>query len=164
MLREWSDKKVVLVFPYELRPDTEEKRLKFPLLDVYASNLEFKDERYEEFMQQHGLSPKVASFVKNNIDELTSKRVMPLLAGKLDDMNFTVDFASRAIVSSYLGEKKTQEWDMIIVKMIIMSTQPDDKKSNDFYLKLYKNLDVRKSVDDKLKSIFGVTFTYSGHK
>ena len=87
---------------------------------------------------------------------------MPLLAGKLDEMNFTVEFASRAIVSSYLGEKKTQEWDMIIVKMIIMSTQPDDKKSNDFYLKLYKNLDVRKSVDDKLKSIFGVTFTYSG--
>ena len=158
LLREWADKKVVLVFPYELRPDTEEKRLKFPLLDVYASNLEFKDERYEEFMQQYGLSPKVASFVKNNIDELTSKKVMPLLAGKLDEVNFTVDLANRAIVSSYLGDKKALEWDMIIVKMIILSAQPDEKKSNDFYLKLYRNLDVRKSVDDKLKSIFGVTF------
>ena len=158
LLREWSDKKVVLIFPYELRPDTEEKRLKFPLLDVYASNLEFKDERYEEFMQQYGLSPKVASFVKNNIDELTSNRVMPLLAGKLDEVNFTVDFAKRAIISSYLGEKKVLDWEMIIVRMIILSAQPDEKKSNDFYPKLYKNLDVRKSVDDKLKSIFGVTF------
>lgn len=156
--REWKEKKTVLLFPYELRPDTEEKRLRFPLLDVYASNLEFKDERYEEFMQQYGLSAGVASFVKNNIDLLTSKRIFQLIEGKLDSVNFNIDFGSRAIISSYLGEKKTLDWDSIIVKMILLSTQKEEKKSTEFYLKLYRNADVRKHVDDKLISIFGITF------
>ncbi len=156
--REWKDKKVVLVFPYELRPDTEEKRLKFPLLDIYASNLEFKDERYEEFMQQYGLPSKVASFVKDNIEELSSNRIFPMLRGYLDSETFTVDFGCRAIISAYLGEKRPLDWDDVIIKMIILSSRNEEKKSTEFFLKLYKNRDARKAVDEKLKAIFGATF------
>lgn len=156
--REWRNKKVVLLFPYELRPDTEEKRLKFPLLDILASNTEFKDERYDEFIQQHNLPMAVATFVKNNIGELTSARISAMLTGYMNAEHFNVDLGCRAFISNYLGDKKLLDWEQIIVKMIALGCPVDEKKSADFFLRLNKNRDALKTVNDKLNDIFGVTF------
>ena len=156
--RSWKDKRVVLLFPLELRPDTEEKRLKFPLLDVYAANMEFKDERYDEFIQQYGLPSTLTSFVKTNYAELTSNKISQMLSGYLDANNFSIDLACRAFISSYLGDKKLLDWETIIIKMVILSSPNEEKKNDEFYLKLYKNKDAKKVLEDKLKYIFGVSF------
>lgn len=158
--RDWTDKRVVLLFPWEMRPDTEEKCLHFPLLDVYASNVEFKDERHEEFMQQHGLPANIALFVKNNMEALSSPKVLAMLAGHLNAENFRKDTVYRAIVSWYLGEKKLLDWESIIVKMIIISSKGEEKKALDFFHRLQKveNRETLKAVNDKLIDIFNVTF------
>ena len=158
--RDWTDKRVVLLFPWEMRPDTEEKRLNFPLLDVYASNVEFKDERHEEFMQQHGIPTNMAVFVKNNMEALSSPKVIAMLTGHLNAENFRKDTVYRAIVSWYLGDKKLLDWESIIVKMIIFSSKGEEKKSLDFFHRLQKveNKETLKAVNDKLIEIFNVTF------
>ena len=158
--RDWADKRVVLLFPSELRPDTEEKRLNFPLLDVYASNVEFKDERHEEFMQQYGIPDSFGVFVKNNMEALSSPKVLAMLAGYLNAEDFRKDTVYRAIVSWYLSDKKLLDWESIIVKMIILSSKGEEKKSLDFFYRLQKveNRETLKAINDKLIDIFNVTF------
>lgn len=158
--RDWKDKKVVLLFPWEMRPDSEDKCLNFPLLDVLASNMEFKDERYEEFMQQYGLPLNMVYFVKNNIGMLGNQKITSMLASYLEGEGFRIDDGCRAIVSYYLGDKKLLDWESIIVKMIILSSKGEEKKSLDFFFKLLKheNRDILKAVNDKLIEIFNVTF------
>lgn len=156
--REWQEKRVVLLFPWELRPDTEEKRLNFPLLDLYKANMEFKDEGYAEFMQRYGLPQQYAIFVKNHIDELSSAKLTSMLSGYLNAESFNTDLGSRALLSSYLGEKKVLDWDAIIIKMIILGLKSEAKKSLDFYIRLQKQHDLKKTVDEKLSGIFGMTY------
>lgn len=156
--REWKDKKTVLLFDWCLRPDSEEKALKFPLLDAFTANMEFKDERYEEFIQQHGLSENLAIFVRDNIGFLTSSKGQSMLSGHLNGADFTHDTGCRALVSNYLGEKKLLDWETIIVKMIILSTTEEEKESTDFFIKLNGSKDALKAVNDKLTSIFHVSF------
>lgn len=156
--RDWKDKRVVLLFPYELRPDTEEKRLNFPLLDVYSYNMEFKDQRYDEFIQQYGLPASLAPFVKNNFAELTSSRISTILSEFMDPAGFNIDVACRAFISSYLKEKKLLDWDAIIIRLIVLALDSEEKKAGDFYGKLLKNNDARKLLDEKLISIFGTSF------
>ena len=54
---EWEGKRVVLLFPEEQyrEPVTTELMLKFPLLDVLASNMKFMPIKWEAFCQQHRL-------------------------------------------------------------------------------------------------------------
>lgn len=156
--REWKDKKVVLLFPWELRPDTEEKRLNFPLLDLYAANMEFKDEGYAEFMQRYGLPQQHSIFVKNHIDELSSAKLTTMLSGSLNAESFNTDLGTRALLSSYLGEKKVLDWDAIIIRMIILGLKSEAKKHLDFYVKLQRHRDLQKAVDDRLNGIFGMTY------
>lgn len=156
--REWKDKRIVLLFEWSLRPDTEGKALKFPLLDIYTANIEFKDERHEEFMQQYGLPERLTAFVRDNIGFLSSAKGLSILAGHLNGADFNFDTGCRAIVSSYLGDKKLLDWEDIIVKMIILSIAGEEKKSTDFYLKLNGNRDALKAINDKLNSIFQVSF------
>lgn len=156
--RERQDKRVVLLFPWELRPDTEEKRLNFPLLDLYMANMEFKDEGYAEYMQRYGLPQQYAIFVKNHIDELSSAKLASMLSGYLNAESFNTDLGSRALLSSYLGEKKVLDWDAIIIKMIILGLKSEAKKSLDFYIRLQKQHDLKKTVDEKLSGIFGMTY------
>ena len=156
--REWQDKKVVLLFPWELRPDTEEKRLNFPLLDLYMANMEFKDEGYAEFMQRYGLPQQYAIFVKNHIDELSSAKLTSMLSGYLNAESFNTDLGTRALLSSYLGTNKILDWDEIIIKMIILGLKSESRKSLDFYTRLKNRRDLLKTIDDKLSSIFGMTF------
>lgn len=158
--RDWNAKKVVLLFPWELRPDTEEKRLNFPLLDVLETNMEFKDEGYAEFMQRYGLPPTHSIFIKNHIDELSSTKLTTMLSGSLNAESFNTDLGARALLSSYLGDKKPLDWDTIIIKMIILGLKSESKKNLDFYTRLHKpqNRDLQKTIDEKLNGIFGMSY------
>lgn len=155
---DWADKKVVLLFPWEMRPDTEEKKLNFPLLDLLEANMEFKDEGYAEFMQRYGLPQTHSIFIKNHIDELSSAKLTNMLSGSLNAESFNTDLGTRALLSSYLGDKKVLDWDAIIIKMIILGLKSEAKKHLDFYTRLQKHRDLQKAVDDKLTGIFGMSY------
>jgi hypothetical protein len=154
----WKDKRVVLLFPETTYPQTEEQMLKFPLLDMLKANMEYKEEDYASFMQQYSLPQKFAAFIKKNITEIMSSKISAILSGYITAETFTEDVACRAFISSYLGEKKLLEWNAIILKMLILGLPSEEKKRNDFYLKLEKNLDAKKAVDKKLMSIFNCSY------
>lgn len=154
----WKEKRVVLLFPETMYPQTEEQMLKFPLLDMLKANMEYKEEDYASFMQQYDLPQKFASFIKRNITEIMSNKVSSILNGHLTVETFSEDVACRGFISSYLGDKKLLEWSVIIVKMIILGLVSEEKKRKDFFFKLTKNLDAQKAVEKKLTSIFGFSY------
>ena len=154
----WKDKKVVLLFTDGTYPHTEEQMLKFPLLDMLKANMEFKEDDYESFMQQYNLPEKFRLFIKNNISEMQSTKISTMLVGHLTPETFSEDLVCRAFISSYLGEKKLMDWEPIIVRMIILGMQSEEKKRNDFFHRISKNLDAKKAVDAKLKRLFDRTY------
>lgn len=154
----WKEKRVVLLFPETMYPQTEEQMLKFPLLDILKANMEYKEEDYASFMQQYNLPQKFASFIKRNITEIMSNKISSILNGHLTVETFSEDVVCRGFISSYLGDKKLLEWSVIIVKMIILGLVGEEKKRKDFFLKLAKNLDAKKAVEKKLTSIFGFSY------
>lgn len=154
----WKDKRIVLLFPETMFPQTEEQMLKFPLLDMLKANMEYKEEDYASFMQQYELPQKFASFIKRNITEIMSNRISSILNGHFTSETFSEDVVCRGFISSYLGDKKLLEWNVIIVKMIILGLISEEKKRKEFYLKLTKNLDAKKAVEKKLTGIFGFSY------
>ncbi len=154
----WKDKKIVLLFTDGTYPHTEEQMLRFPLLDMLKANMEFKEDDYESFMQQYNLPEKFRLFIKNNLSEIQSTKVSTMLIGHLTPETFSEDVVCRAFISSYFGEKKLLDWEPIIVRMLILGLQSEEKKRNDFYYRLSKNLDAKKAVDAKLKRLFDRTY------
>ena len=154
----WADKKVVLLFSNDTLPQTEADMLKFPLLDMLKANMEYKDDDYASFMQQYALPEKYSPFIKRNITELMSSKISAILTGHISAETFSEDLVARAFISSYLGEKKLLDWETIIVKMIILGADYDDKKCIDFFHRVSKNLDARKWLDERLTRIFGFTY------
>ncbi|MBR5576795.1 MAG: BREX-1 system phosphatase PglZ type A [Bacteroidaceae bacterium] len=154
----WKEKRIVLLFPETMYPQTEEQMLKFPLLDMLKANMEYKEEDYASFMQQYDLPQKYASFIKRNITEIMSNKISTMLNGHFSAETFSEDVVCRGFISSYLGEKKPLEWSLIIVKMIILGLVSEEKKRKEFFLKLAKNLDAKKAVEKKLTNIFGFSY------
>ena len=154
----WKDKKIVLLFTDGTYPHTEEQMLKFPLLDMLKANMEFKEDDYESFMQQYNLPEKFRLFIKNNVSEMQSTKISTMLTGHLTPETFSEDLVCRAFISSYLGEKKLLDWEPIIVRMFVLGMQSEEKKRNDFFHRLSKNLDAKKAVDAKLKRLFDRTY------
>lgn len=154
----WKDKKVVLLFGQNTYPQTEEQQLKFPLLDMLKANMEYKEDDFASFMQQYNLPERFRSFVKRNIGEIMSSKISVLLNGHISQEEFSEDVVCRAFVSSYLGDKKLLEWEHIIVKMIILGSETEVKKRNDFFMRLEKSIDAKKAVNDKLTRLFGKSY------
>ena len=155
----WADKKVVLLFRQPYAPQSEEEYLKFPLLDMLVANMEYKSDSYAAFLQQYNLPLTLGSFVNRNLDELNSKKVMPLIEGSLTPELFNEDLVVRAFITSYLGDKKILEWKAIIAKLIALDLDSEEKKRVDFYYRLNKTHDARKSLEKKLTSIFGLSYS-----
>ena len=155
---DWKDKKIVLLFPKNTYPHSEAEQLKFPLLDMLMANMEYKEDDYASFMQQNGLPSKFNSFVQRNVTELMSSKINTILSGQFSTDTFTEDLACRAFISSYLGEKKLLEWDTIIVRIIISGANSEEKKHNDLFRRIEKNLDAKKAIDNKLNSLFGFSY------
>ena len=154
----WKDKRVVLLFSNDTLPQTEADMLKFPLLDMLKANMEYKEDDYSSFIQQYGLPEKYGPFIKRNITELMSSKISAILAGHISSETFSEDLVCRAFISSYIGEKKLLDWENIIVKMIILGGDYDDKKCIDFFNRIAKNPDVRKCLDERLTRIFGFSY------
>lgn len=154
----WKDKHVVLLFPEETYPHTEEQMLHFPLLDMLKANMEYKEDDYASFMQQYNLPERFRGFIKKNIAEILSSKIRNILKGHIDSTTFSEDLVCRAFISNYLGDKKLLDWETIIVKMIILDAMGEEKKRMDFWLKLAKNIDANKSVVEKLTKTFGVNY------
>ena len=120
--------------------------------------MEFKEDDYESFMQQYNLPEKFRLFIKNNVSEMQSTKISTMLTGHLTPETFSEDLVCRAFISSYLGEKKLLDWEPIIVRMLVLGMQSEEKKRNDFFHRLSKNLDAKKAVDAKLKRLFDRTY------
>lgn len=154
----WKDSNIVLLFRNDSLPQTEEDMLKFPLLDMLKANMEYKEDDYSAFIQQYGLSEKYLPFIKRNITELMSSKITGILNGYISSETFSEDLACRGFISSYLGEKKLLDWEMIFVKMIILGADFEDKKCMDFFNRVAKNLDAKKCLDERLARIFGFSY------
>lgn len=155
----WADKKVVLLFRRPYAPQSEEEYLKFPLLDMLAANMEYKEDDYASFLQQYNLPLQLGSFVNRNLTELRSSKVMPLIEGSLSPELFSEDLAVRAFITSYLGDKKILEWKAIIARLIVLDLDSEEKKRLDFYHRLNKTPDAQKGLEAKLTSIFGMSYS-----
>ena len=158
---DWKDKHVVLLFPEQVYPHTEEQQLSFPLLDMLKANMEYKEEDYASFMQQYNLPEKYRGFIKKNIGEIMSSKVSNILNGHIDSTSFSEDMVCRAFITNYLGEKKLQDWEQLIVKIIILDGIAEEKKRSDFWYKLSKNLDASKALSEKLDKLFGLTLNFN---
>ena len=154
----WKDKRVVLLFTEGTYPHSQDQMLKFPLLDMLKANMEYKEDDYASFMQQYNLPEKFRLFIKNNVSEMQSTKISSMLAGHLTPETFSEDLVCRAFISSYLGEKKLLDWEPIIVRMLVLGLPSEEKKRNDFFHRLSKNLDAKKTVDAKLKRLFDRTY------
>ena len=154
----WKDKKVILVFRNMTMPVTESQQLDFPLMDVLKANMEYRDDDYAAFMQQHRIPEKHRAFMKRHSDELQSTKVYSIIEDYLSPEVFSEDLALRAIISSYLGEKKLLDWEAIILRMILLGRKSEESKRINFFLRLEKNRDAKNAVDDILNRIFGVSY------
>jgi hypothetical protein len=154
----WKDKKVVLLFTSDTYPHTEEQQLRFPLLDMLKANMEYKEEDDASFLQQYHLSEKFRPFIKRNIGEMTTGKVSALLTGHLTAEAFNEDIVCRAFLSNYLGEKRLLEWEGIIVRIIILGAEKEGKKRSNFFMRIEKNIDAKKALNDRLMCTFGVTY------
>lgn len=154
----WKDNKVVLLFTQETYPHNEEQQLKFPLLDMLKANMEYKEEDYASFMQQYNLPEKFRPFIKRNIGEIMSTKISAILNGHLSQDAFSEDVVCRAFISSYLGDKKLLDWENIIVRMIILGGNGEEKKRNEFFNRLDKSYDAKKCVNEKLTKLFGHSY------
>lgn len=65
--------------------------------------------------------------MKKNIGEIMSSKVSNILNGHIDSTSFSEDMVCRAFISNYLGEKKLQEWEQLIIKMIILDGIAEEK-------------------------------------
>lgn len=160
----WKDKRVVLLFSGETYPGTEERQLHFPLLDMLKANMEYKEEDYEDFMQQHGLPDRCRAFVRRNIGEMTSSKVSAMLSGYLTADTFNEDVACRAFIGGYLGEGRLPDWESIVVKMIILDGGADVKRRQGFFSRMEKNRDVKRMVDERLTRWFGRSYDPNGER
>ena len=153
---DWKDKHVVLLFPEQVYPHTEEQQLSFPLLDMLKANMEYKEDDYASYMQQYNLPEKFRGFVKKNIGEITSSRVSNILNGHIDGSSFNEDLVCRAFITNYLGEKKLQDWEQLLIKIIILDGTAEEKKRIVFWYRISKNFDATKALSEKLFKLFRI--------
>lgn len=152
---DWKKEKVVLLFKEEDRPKDEASRLKFPLLDLLEANMEYKEDDYASFIQQYHLPEKLTPFIKRNMALLQSNRIMQLLQNYLTPEAFGEDVFYRAVISDLLGQKKVLEWEDIVIRLIIMDANHDQKKGQDFFARIYRHQEVDKALQAKLTALFG---------
>lgn len=152
---EWKNDRVILLFKEEFRPKDEASRLAFPLLDLLEANMEYKEDDYASFIQQYHLPEKLTPFIKRNMTLLQSNRIMQLLQNYLTPEAFGEDVFYRAVISDLLGQKKVLEWEDVVIRLIIMDANKEQRKGQDFYARLHKYIDVDKALQAKLTSLFG---------
>ena len=153
---EWSKKKVVLYFDQPSPLGNKILQEKFPLMDILVANMEYRHQDYAAFMQQYHLPQAMATFVEKNIIQLQSDRMMRLLQPYYDDGTINEDIATRAFLSSNLGQQRIWDWDNIILRVITQGRESERSKQTDFHKKLCGSRMIYNALNAKLSSIFGV--------
>ena len=90
----WKDKNIVLLFSNDTLPQSESEMLKFPLLDMLKANMEYKEDDYASYIQQHNLPEKYSPFIQRNITELMSAKISNILNGHISADTFGEDHLS----------------------------------------------------------------------
>jgi len=155
---EWSNSKVILYF--DMPSPLEDKSLQstFALMDVLVANIVFGQQDHIEFMRQHKLDNRVATFVEKNIQLLRSQPMASMLEESFKPenvKNVNDDLLLRAILSHYLGIASIQDWDSILLEIILLSHENNSNREQTFYKKVTESEFNFQKLNDKVKTIFG---------
>lgn len=156
ILNDWKDDRVILAFE-GLRPSTQAQMMQFPLMDILATNTDYRDDDYEAFMQQYNISGQYTSFVQKHVGEMQLKKFQSVFKDCYGNC-FNDDLGYRGLLSGYLGSDKMLDWDTIIIRLLILDVQSDDAKRDAFYRRLVTFPDVARYLQQKLISIFNVGY------
>lgn len=155
---DWADKKVVLYMDMSSPLKQKSLQEKFPLMDVLAANMEYCPLDYAAFMQQYHLPASMTTFVEKNLQLLQSTTVMRLLQPYYDEGTMQKEIAVRGLLSSFLHQQRVLEWDAILIHLLMLGRESEQKKRLDFFTKLRNAPLVKEVLDGKLVDIFGVTY------
>ena len=165
---EWQDERIVIFFKQQSPLKDKSLQLKFPLMDVLCANMEYEEQTYAAFMQQNGIPDTdraLVRFIENNIDKLQYSKMMNMFQSYYQDRSVTKDLLVRGFICSFMNKRTVLGWDDIIVQLILLGADPDNKKLPDFFAKLRGSSDTEAALQEKLISIFGVGFDESStHK
>lgn len=149
---EWKEKKVVLLVR-SASPQDEESRLAFPLLDILASNMEFKEDSPELFMQERNISHDYIDYVKRNITKLQRKKNDDILKGYYRDLS--IDILNRSIISAELDSRNLLDWPSIFLKLIILGKKDNAKRKDKFFNAIYQSKDSLQALQQMVQRTFG---------
>lgn len=155
---DWADKKVVLYMDMPSPLKQKSLQEKFPLMDVLAANMEYCPLDYAAFMQQYHLPASMTTFVEKNLQLLQSTAIMRLLQPYYDEGTIQKEIAIRGLLSYFLHQQRVLEWDAILIHLLMLGRESEQKKRLDFFTKLRNTPLVKEALDSKLLDIFGVTY------
>lgn len=155
---EWKQDKVILVFKQASPLSAATSMLNFPLLDVLCANMEYKNDDYAAFVQQHDIPVNCENFIRRHINELQLDKFNRILEPYYDADRFNKDIAFRGLISGYLGENHLLDWDTVIIRIFILSLPDEEKKKNNFYCLVEKSADVSTALQNIIDSYFAVTY------
>jgi len=151
--RDWANDKVVLYFN-QMSP--VETRCDFPLMDLLKANMEYHEKDWAAFMQQYHIPQQYANYISKHIAELQSDKAMTLLEHHFADKSFNTDLANRAFLSLYLDKspKQIADWTNIIIRLILLADESEEKKRDAFFTRLEKNIDAKNALVAQLEKTF----------
>lgn len=158
---DWQYDKVILMFHQSSPLEKKSLQATFPLMDLLVANKEYHSQDYAAFIQQYGLpetDKKMVRFVEQNIMQLQSDKMQKLFASYYQDKSITTDKFIRGFLSSYMGQQRILDWDVIIVRMLLMGRESERQKQTDFFVKLRGCKEVNDTLKQKLTNIFGVSY------
>lgn len=156
ILNDWKDERIILAFE-GLRPSTQAQMMQFPLMDILATNTDYRDDDYEAFMQQYNISGQFSTFIQHHVGEMQLKKFQSIFKDCFGS-HFNDDLGYRGLLSGYLGLDKMLDWDSLIIRLILLDVQTDDAKRDAFYRRLVAKPDVARYLQQKLKDIFNVGY------
>lgn len=157
LANEWTDKKVVLLFPTIPQPVGKEACSRFPLMSVMEANMVFHEEDAIAFMQQRGIAPQFRDFFERHISELRRDTYNRVLSAYYSPGTFSFDVAYRGILTVYLGSDKMMEWHQIIARIVILCADNPEKAAA-FWSRLGKAMDVKAALDQRLIALVGFSY------
>ncbi len=155
---EWKQERVILLFHQESPLQRKSLQETFPLMDVLAANMEYHSQDYAAFMQQYNLPANMTRCVEKNIQLLQSEKMLKLLIPYYADGSITEDIVVQGVVSHFMGLQRVLDWDNLLLRILFLGRESEDRKRTDFYVKLRKSLYIQEYLQNKLSKIFGVGY------
>ncbi len=153
---EWKDEKVILIFIGMNAPSVHVEMTAFPLYGEMKANMVYSEENYITFMQLKGINPDFAPYISRHVAEMQLSKYDKILSEYYKPGVFSIDICNRALLSGYIGGTKLLSWEELIIKLVCICGNPDDKDKRDtFFRALKNNLDGTKALSEKMTGIAG---------